>query len=165
MINIKRYIPIIGVMLDQKTVVPIWDDSIIFENSEMYGEILYKKGDHFGKHLKTVDCIFDLKKKTVLLGIPLDYYPKETEFKVGQPVYFESDKYRYLKETKIADIIFEDYTFDIFKGKNVSQWYINNFKDVLFDVNSIYAVKCWKPVYVLENGIKTEYTHKLYHKW
>jgi hypothetical protein len=60
--------------------------------------------------------------------------------------------------TKIVDITFEQFDLQIQKGKKIDNWYLNNLpKDITIDRESLYAIKVWKPTYVLENGDKTTY--------
>jgi hypothetical protein len=153
--EIKRYILTQGVLLSDKTILPIWDSRITFSKSEMYGNQLNIEGERNHTY-SVVECIFDLKTKTISSGIDLDIYPnkEKLERKINDIVLFEDNQKNTL--TKIVDIIFEEYDLQIQKGKKIDNWYLNNLpKDTIIDRDSLYSLKIWKPTYVLDNGKKT----------
>ncbi|MFM2393542.1 MAG: hypothetical protein RLZZ546_1524 [Bacteroidota bacterium] len=49
---------------------------------------------------------------------------------------------------------------NVHRGKKIKDWY----KDKDIKEDALYVVKNWKPFYVLSNGTKVEYVHKMYHK-
>lgn len=163
--TIKRRIVIQAVKTADNELIPIWDDRIVFHNTEMYGNIITLKDGGFGDHGNLVECIYDLKTKKVELGIELDYYPSEkhSRFKIGQVVLFEKS-HRVLCEAKISEIVYETYELDIKRGRKLDSWVSAHFKDVEIDSDMLYAVKHWKPFYILDNGIKIEWEHQLYNK-
>lgn len=130
----------------------------------MYGNIITLKGEY--NHLKLVECIFDLKTRKLSMGIELDCYPDEStlEFKVGQDVYVDK-AYRKLTECKIVGIKYEKYDLEIVRGKFMSNWMVAKFKDLEIDGNLLYAVKQWKPIYVLSDSSSVGYSHQLFHKF
>jgi len=155
--DIKRHILTQGVLLSDKTILPIWDSRITFSKSEMYGNQLIVEGERNHTY-SVIECIFDLKTKTISTGIELDIYPdlSKIKHKVGMVILFE--KYPKHTLTKIIDITFEVFDLQIQKGKKIDNWYLNNLpKDTIIDRESLYAIKVWKPTYVLENGDKTTY--------
>ena len=155
--DIKRYILTQGVLLRDKTIIPIWDSRLEFVKTEDYGNIInFVDGIKREKFHNVVECIFDLNTKTLSSGIELDIYPDLTSLnhKIGNVILFETDRKNTL--TKIIDIVFEEYDLQIVKGKKIEKWYLNKLpKDLVIDDNSLYAVKVWKPTYVLDNGGKT----------
>ena len=161
--DITRYVEIQAILTKDKVLIPIWDERIVFEKTEMYGNVITIKGDNHS-HYNVVSAVLDLKTKKLSMGIELDYYPnmEETEFKKDQQVLFEVGN-RKLEKTIISDIIFEDFDVTIIKGKKMDSWYIKALNNVEIDPNVIYAIKSWKPTYVLKNGKKTNYTYQLYH--
>jgi len=162
--NVKRYIIVQAVQTDNHELIPVWDERLTYTKSEMFGEGFEIK-DEYQKTNRVVECVYDLKKRTLSMGIELDYYPeeKDVEYKKGEEVYYETS-HRKLKESKIKDIVFEDFDVTIVKGKKMDGWCKKHFTDLVIDPNAIYAIKNWKPYYILENDVKIEWTHQLYKK-
>ncbi len=100
------------------------------------------------------------------MGIELNYYPDKStlEFKVDEDVYVDKSC-RKLSICKIMGIKYEEYDLEIVRGKAMSNWMISEFKDLEIDGNLLYAIKQWKPIYVLSDGSSTEYTHQLFHQF
>lgn len=163
--NITRYILTQGVKTENNIIVPIWDERIVFEKTEMYGNKITLKDDRYKEYSSLVDCIFDLKNKTLSIGIELNNYPteKQLEFKIGEIILFEKST-RVLAEAIITDIVYEEYDLRIIKGKKMESYEIQKYKDIEIDLNCLYAIKTWKPFYILDNGKKIEWNHQLYHK-
>ena len=159
MLNVSRYIIIQAIVKDDKTLVPLWDDSIIYENEEEYGELIKLKGDNYRTYYP-IECLFDIKNKTLSIGIEIDQYPEKLDYQKGERVYFETGKHRYLKEGTITDIIYEEFDLACFKGSDANNWYLNKIKDL--DPNKIYAFKNWKPFYIMDDGTKITYDYKIY---
>lgn len=159
----KRRITMPCIILENKEIVPIWDKRIVYENHRDYG-IQYSLIDKpFDKYYLS-ECIFDMKTKKLELGIGIDYYPTNLEFSVEEIVYHEMNLQSF-RETKIIEIIFEDFEMEIVKGKKMDQWWKNAFADLSIDENELYCIKKWKPIFVLEDGTKVSYTHQLKHKF
>jgi|GEM_PF-6474182 len=155
--NLSRYITTQGVLLTDNTIIPIWDSRITFSTSEMYGNEINVKGER-KRYFNLIDCIFDLVTKKVSMGVELVVYPDLTklEHKVGTIVLFEDRQTNTL--TKIIDIVYERFNLEIKKGKDIEEWELKKFdKDTIIDANILYAIKTWKPTYILENGKKTDY--------
>jgi hypothetical protein len=153
--DIKRYILTQGILLDDKTIIPIWDSRIEFEKTDMYGNVITFDGSYKTYH-SLIECIFDLKTKTISPGIDLDIYPNKENLKhkINDIVLFEDRQKHTL--TKIVDIIFEEYDLQIQKGKKIDNWHLQNIpKDIIIEKDSLYALKLWKPTFVLDNGQKT----------
>lgn len=163
--DIKRYVIVQAVKTVENELIPIWDERLVFDKTEMYGDIIYIKNDYRQEHQSLVECVFDLKTKKMEIGIELNYYPSESEldFKKGEVILFEKSM-RVLQEAKIADIVFEQYEMEIKRGRKLDKWWIDRFKNVKIDGNILYAIKQWKPFYILDNGVKIEWGHQLYHK-
>ena len=164
--DIKRYVITQAVKTRENELIPIWDNNIVFDTSEMYGNVITLKNKSSYEHFSLVECIYDLKTKQVEMGIELNYYPNENEleFKIGEVVLFEKSN-RVLAEAKISEVVYEDYDLNIARGRKLCKYTTNRFKCVEFDPNTLYAIKGWKPFYVLDNGIKIEWSHQLYHKF
>lgn len=155
--DIKRYIVIQGVLLKDKSIVPIWDSRIKFEKTEMFGNRIEVEGERDYSH-SVVECVFDLKTKQIFPGIAIDIYPNLSNHthKIDNIVLFKDGAKNTL--TKIVDIIFENYELSITKGKKIDEWQLTRFpKDLVIDRDLMYAIKYWKPTYILENGEKTDY--------
>lgn len=161
--EIKRYITVQAVLTKENKLIPIWDKNIQFEGTELYGNVITLK-DEWG-YQRLVECIYDLKTKTLSMGVDLDDYPDETqlEFHKEDVVLFEI-AHRQLSEAKIVDIVYEEFDVEIKRGSKMENWDISKFKDTNFEKNTLYAIKRWKPFYVLDNGTKIEWVHQLYKK-
>ena len=164
--DIKRYVVIQAIKTKENEFIPVWDDRIIFEKTEMFGNVIRLKDNLYSEYFNLVECIYDLKTKKVELGVELNYYPieKDLEFKKGEIVLFEI-KHRELSELKISDIVYEEYEIEIKRGRKLEKWWFERFKDVEIDGNTLYSIKQWKPFYILEDGSKIEWSHQLYHKF
>lgn len=160
--GIKRHILTQAVKTKQNELIPIWDERIVFEKTEMYGNVITLKGDR-NNYYNVVECIYDLKTKKIEIGIELNYYPNgnDLEYKKGETVLFEKST-RNLAEATISEIVYEEYELEIKRGNKLARYYFEIFKDI--DDNTLYALKRWKPFYILDNGTKIEWSHQLYHK-
>lgn len=160
--EIKRYILIQAVKLKDNTLIPIWDDKISFKKTEMYGNQIEVNGETY---YDLVETVYDLKKKKLKIGIELNYYPpaKKIEYKIYENVLYDKGG-RKLSSQIISDIVFEEYDLYIQKGRKIDKFWLNHFKDEIIDDNSLYAIKQWKPFYILDNGEKVEWEYKLYHR-
>ena len=160
----NRRIVVNAIQTKENVIIPIWDERIIFEKTEMYGNIIKLK-DNYQKHYHLIECIFDIKTKKLELGIEVDIYPSEKDlpYKKGENVLVEKS-HKKLADSTIVDIVYEQYDLKIVKGKKLDKWYKERIKGVEIDDNSLYAIKHWKPFYILENGDKIEWEHELYHK-
>lgn len=163
--EIKRRIIIQAVKTKENELIPIWDERIVFEKTEMYDNVIRLKDSYRHDHFNLVECIYDLKTKQIEIGIELNYYPieKDLEFKKGEVVLFEKS-HRNLAEAKISEVVYEEYEMEIKRGRKLDKWWVERFKDIEIEGNSLYAIKQWKPFYVLDNGTKIEWVHQLYHK-
>ena len=160
--ELQRYISVKAIKTKNNELIPVWDKRLEFENSKEYSTTLRFEWTEYGN---LIDCLFDLKTKTLSMGIELNYYPKESEleFRVNEIVYHESSL-RKLTEVTIVDIEYLSYELTVTKGKKIDSWWIKAFPDVELDRESLYAIKNWKPSFVLSNGVKTEWSHQLYHR-
>ena len=163
--DIKRHILIQAIKTNENELIPIWDERIVFEKTEMYGNVISLKDDR-QQHSHLIECIYDLKTKKIEMGIELNYYPVEIdlEFKKDEIILFEKS-HRILEEAKISKVVYEEYELQIIRGRKMDKWWIKTFKDIEIDVNTLYAIKQWKPFYILDNGVKIEWSHQLYHKF
>ena len=161
MMNLVRRYIVIPAIKEGEKLIPIWDKELIYEKDE-YGETLRLD---FEKHSNLTNCIFDLKTKNLSMGIELDFKPTETNFKKGDAVYVETDSFRVLREDYIKDIVFENYEINAFKGSEVYGYLKEFFANFNFDHNTLYAIRIWKPTYILSDGTKVEWEHKLFHKF
>jgi hypothetical protein len=157
--NVTRYIPIQAIKTNDNSLIPIWDPRITFEKTEMYGNQLNFERERF---YNTVECVFDIKTKQISIGIDLDYYPK-LEYAKDEKILHEVSN-RVLGEATIEKIVYEEYELEIIKGKKIENYWKTYFSEVVFLADSLYAIKKWKPFYVLNNGKIIEYSHQLYHK-
>ncbi len=163
--NIQRYVSTQAVKTKDNQIIPIWDDRIVFEKTEMYGNQIKLKGDSFNEYFSVIECIYDLKTKQIEIGIELNQYPdlEKLQYKTGELVLYEKTP-RCLDEALIQDIIFEEYDLRIKRGHKLNNWDLKSFEGVERSKDVLYAIKSWKPVYLLDNGLKIEYDHQLYRK-
>jgi len=165
--DVKRYVLVQAVKTKDNVLIPIWDENVILEKSQQYGNTLSLKNTWRStiNELCLVDAIYDIKTKTLNAGIELDFYPdeKKLEFKKGETVFYEKS-HRILAISTIVDIIYEEYDLRIQKGKNIDKLYVNHFNNIKIEPSSLYAIKTWKPVYILEDGFKINWEHKLFHR-
>ena len=159
--NIEKHIIVQAVKTENNELIPVWDERIQFVETSMYGNVIKVKNDP-NEYNKLVECIYDIEKKKLELGIEINYFPdiNKLEFKIGEDILFEKSP-KNLAQAKIADVIFENYYLHICRGADLDKWITNSIPDISNE--SLYAVKQWNPVYLLDNGVKIKYTHNLYH--
>ena len=164
--NVERYIFTQGVKLKDNSIIPICDERIVIEESQDYSNYITIKGMPHEEIHYIEECIFDLMTKTISSGISLDYYEDNKAnggFTIGESVMYEKSS-RLLKEAKIIDIVFENFNLYIRKGNNIEHGYKSFFKDIQFDDKVIYAIKCWNPSFILDDGTKINHYTNLFHK-
>lgn len=161
--TIKRRILTQGIIVDNE-IIPIWDDRIEFRKTGMFGNSLYIEGDNVEK-INVVECIYDIKTKKVSTGIEINRYPDGDKlgFKKGDNILVEVSG-RKLREAQIKDIVYEDYDIHITKGSKIDRSTTKHFTNVDFIASELYAIKTWKPYYILDDGTKIEWEHQMYHK-
>ncbi len=166
-----RYITTQAVLDDNKQLIPLWDERVVFTKTDLYGSVITLKGgaSYDERKFRNVEeCILDVKTKTLSMGIEVDIYPEKTKYEIHDIVCVKKDGTydNVLVETKITDIIYESYDLTIRKGKKLDNYDISAIKKVLslteIDIDTLYAIKRWKPIYLLENGMKIEYDMYIY---
>lgn len=157
---IDRYIVVQAVKTEDNKIIPVWDKRISFKKHEDYENIIEVKDDPRTYH-KLVEVVYDLKTRKISTGISLDFYPSDTKFVKDEIVYVE-ESHSTFYETKIVEIKFEEFDMSILRGSEVLEYY----KDIKEDIikTQIYAIKHWKPTYVLSNGEKIKWEYQLNHK-
>lgn len=162
--HVTRYIVIQAIKTPTNELIPFWSDRLKHEHLGDCGDSVlldnYSSQNYFG----FVDCIYDMKTRTISAGIELNHYPdqKHLEFKIDESVYYEV-KNKEIGLSKLVSIDYINYDLTIVKGYKLEDYQKARFKDMEFDDNALYVIKDWKPTYVLESGFKTEYSFKLYH--
>ena len=162
--NIERY-QIVKAINTKEGLIPIWDSRITFQEDDVVGQSISVKGDTlFKEYFSLLDCIYDLKTRELNVGIEINVYPDENKlaFKKGESVFYEQS-HKVISEAKISDIVYEEYDLKILRGKNMDDYYSARFK-IIIERDTLYAIKNWKPFYVLDNGKKIIWEHQLYHK-
>ncbi len=159
----SRYVQIPAIKTHDNQLVPLWDPRVKFVKSDYFG-------DHFtidggpNDHHEAIDCMFDVKEKKLLFGVEIDIYPNHEKltYKKGMDVLQEA-KHRILRKNTIVDIISDEFEVTIKKGKKFDKYETEAFKDKIeFDPETIYAIKRWKPCYIMADGSKVRYEHELY---
>lgn len=169
--NTTRYIITQAVLDDNKQLIPLWDNRVVFEETDLYGNVITLKGGTSydeRKHRKVVDCILDVVTKNLLMGVEINFYPTKLKYAVDDIVYVKKDgKYdNILVKTKIIDIVYETYDINIETGRKLESYNISKIKasnpDISIDVDTFYAIKTWNAIYVLENGQRIDYEMYIY---
>lgn len=153
--EIIRYITVKAIKRADNVLIPLWQEGITYEKDVHGSKVL--KYDNV-KYYSIVEAIFDLKTKNLSPGVELDYYPDETEYKVDQIV-MQEQKGRVLSRQKVVDVVYEEYDLTISKGEKLDPWYKSRFE---LEDKTLYAIKSWKPYYILDNGAKIKWAHELY---
>jgi len=165
--EITRYVRVFAVLDENKNIIPIWDPSLNFVKSDEYCLAHLTMGSTYfsEKFYNLIECIYDLKSKSLSLGIELDIYPKidTLDYKPSEYILYEVGNRSY-SEATIDKVIFEEYDVNIVKGEDFSNRLIPYLKDGIVDLKAIYTIKYWKPTWILNNGIKIKYNHQLARK-
>ena len=159
--DITKRIIVQAIKTKDNILIPIWDKRLVFEKAKDYGNQISIEADR-GKYYSVIECIYNLKTKQLEVGIDLDIYPKDLEFKINESILFEKEN-RKILELTVTDVLYEEYHLDILKGKKVVECWPKAFQNI--DNNALYAIKQWKPFYLLSDGTKVEYNYKMFHKY
>jgi len=149
---------------NKNDIIPIWDENIVFNQDENMGDSYTLKNDHFFKTYNLVDCVFDVVTKQISLGTTIDIYPEQDklEYVKGEILLYEKS-HRKLKESKLVDIIYEEYETKILRTKDLVDYpYYTKYLSKEFTLDAIFCFRIWKPTYVTEDGFKTIWSHQLY---
>lgn len=143
--------------------IPFWSERLKLEHIGGCGESV-RLDDRYQNYFSFVDCVYDMKTRTISAGVELNHYPdpRFLEFKIDEPVYYET-KNNSIDLSKLISIDYNEYELVIVKGHKLEDYQRERFKDVVFEDNVLYAIREWKPTYVLESGFKTNYKHQLHH--
>lgn len=159
--DITRYITIQAIKTRNNEIIPLWDNRLKFEKTEMYGnQITFS--ETYEKFFNTIEAIYDLKTKSISTGVEVDIYPEKNTypFEINEEVMYEVS-HKKLTKVSIVDIIFENYDIRIMKGKNIDAWYKKQIS-IEIEPNTLYSLKIWKMTFVLSNDKKTEWEHQLF---
>ena len=156
--TLNRYITIEAVVLSNNEIVPIWDERLTFQKTEMYGNQISVKGEH-KDYYNTTEVVYDLKTKTVLAGVEISHNQEPTH-KIGDTVLTEVNNNSY-RIDKIVDIRYESFEMNIKKGKKFDKYEIPKDNSIDIEPDTIYCIKSWKPKYICESGLETEYDYKI----
>jgi len=163
--SINRYIAIKAVKVNNEELIPFFDPRLMWAESEDYGDKVTINGSS-KEYSNFVDCNYDLKTHAVIPGIEKEIFPEldKMEYKIGETVLVERD-HRTMQQTKIMDVVFEEFETDFRLGKKLEPLHIRNFftADEEIKMDAVYVLKEWHPTYVLQDGLKTRYSHKLKH--
>jgi len=165
--SVKRYVLTKCFLNSEKQIIPFWDPQIEYNegNDENSPHVrLLKDPVLFDRHYQLTDCVYDIRSKTISLGIDINIYPEKTEFVVGQKVLSEDiRKHRHLKQDEIVEIVYEEFEMRICKGVTLTHELRAEYIPKEIDLYRLYVIKHWEPTYVLKSGMKTKWSHKLYH--
>ena len=162
MLDVRRRIIIQALKTSDNKLIPIWDERVLFEKTELYGNIVKLKDSH--ENCTLVECIYDLKTRKFEWGIDIDIYPDKLPYNIDEIVLFDKGG-RILEEVTITNIVYEEFELIIKKGKKLDEFISSErLKEIQIEPNTLYAIKSWKPFYILCNGRKVQYAHYLYKK-
>lgn len=157
----KRYITVAALITDdKKTIIPLTNPDVIYCKG-VDGMHYYI---HNNERFHRVDqAVYDTREHKLLFGVEIDIYPDidRLDFKVGTKVLFEKT-HRVLVERTIKEIVYTDFDLSIHKGKKLEKYYKDNIKDIQIEDETMYAIKHWKPYYLLDDGTIVEYNHQLW---
>ena len=158
--ELKRYILVHAILVNGTELIPIWDKRLEYQEDVDCGSVIRLRGT-INRYYAITECVYDLKTHKLSPGVYLDYYPENNEYAPGVTVYYEVE-HRKLKEAKIVDVVYEEYEMEIVKGRKMDNWWILYFKDkTKIEVDVMYAIRKWKPYYILDNGVKIKWEHQL----
>jgi hypothetical protein len=160
----KRYAIVLAIKTNENELVPIWDDRVVFDEEERYGNTILLKDNRFTSY-SPIECLYDLKTKRIVPGIEVNYYPSEDgmKFNKGEIIYFETED-KSLAEAVIDEIVYELYDLEVKRGEDISFYRQGKYGISDLDIHSIYSIKHWSPIYVLNNGKRIKWEHQLYKK-
>lgn len=153
--EITRYIVIQVIKTKDNVLIPLWHEGISYDKDHYDYKVIKFENQEYHS---IVDAIYDLKTKKLSPGVELDYYPEKTDYIVDQIVMQEL-KGRVLSRQRVVKIVYEDYDLTISKGEKLDTWYKSRFE---MQDKVLYAIKSWKPYYILDNGEKIKWAHELY---
>jgi hypothetical protein len=160
----KRYVMVLAIKKNDNELIPIWDDRIEFDEHPEYGYTISLSDSRYQPY-SPIECLYDLKTRKIIPGIEVNYYPSEDDmkFKVGESVYFER-KNRAIDEAVIDKIVYEEYNLNMKKGEDIDTYWVDKYGITDLDIRAKYAIKEWKPIYVLNNEERIKWEHQLYKK-
>ena len=161
--NIPKSIIVKAIKTENNELIPIWDPRITFEDSELYGNIIWIRGSR-KMYTSLKDCVFNLETKELSFSEEVEVYPSITEHSIGDIVYYDRNS-KGLEETKVINVIYENFEMEIVKGSEMDSWTLEDLKDIEIHKELTYTIKRWKPIYVLANGKQTEWSHQLHKKY
>ena len=121
------------------------------------------------KVISIIACYWNTVKKTVLIGIIKDIYPKESqlEFNVGDVVFVNDDYDRTIGNVidRITEIVYEDYEIQISKIKKMDissiKWYFSEEEIKSLNKDDLYEFRIWKPYWKTEGGLTIKWVHQI----
>lgn len=158
MILPRRKIAVLALEDKDHNLIPLWDTRVSSSKSEAYG-VQYHLDGSFSSGGRLVECVMDVNTKKLSPGIPVDIY-QDGAFKKGEKILYEVSR-RNLDLATIEDVVFDEYDSQITKGRKMDKWYRERVQTEI-DPDSMYIIKNWKPLYILDNGKKIEWEHELY---
>ena len=110
----KRFIPCKALQNGDTTFTPFWELEYVPDDN-FYGEGFKVKDDYKTYYNELTDCIYDLKKKKLILGISVEFKSQDNHaFNIGETVIVEARHSEYYEDV-ITDIIFENYLLSEFE--------------------------------------------------
>ena len=139
-------------------IIPFWDSRVEYVNSEYYGKGFKIKGREY---YNIIEAIYNLKTKTLSLGIPIEYHYKGDESKIGKEYYYKRDDDSIELVTLLG---YGEYKIvSPQKGKNLPTYIVANILN--YNPSFLYLLTEYKPTYILSNGVETQWSYKLLTKY
>lgn len=143
-----------------KHIIPIWDKRITYEDHELYG-LSYNFNN---RRQELRDIVLNLATKELSLGIEINIYPQQSDFKIGQSVYVKIKDSVY--KSSIKDILYTEYNISIYKGKNLEEYFISYIKKqyphIQITIDGLYYIKDWIPYYLLQDDRLIKWRSELF---
>lgn len=145
--------------------IPLWDKRITWEEDDFYGDSLILKYTR----VVPIKALLNIVTKEISLGEIIEIKgTKSVKYKINEDVYIEVDYsvnkvHSQLKKGKIKDILWKEVEHTVHKlGKDLDDYYKDSIKN--FDRNKLYAIKIYKPSYLMYSGEIINWEYKLYKK-
>jgi len=156
-----------------ENIYPFWELDFVEDKDECLNTGYKIKGSnqiYYSHHI--TPCYWDFFNKKIVFGKIKDFYPTKLNFEKEEVIlvdveYSITGKHSCLRQSKIVDIKYEDYSTEIIKIKSTENGTLIYYfgKDNLNTLNleDIYEIRNWKPWYILEDGEVIKWDHKLHH--
>ena len=162
---IEKIILVKAILADNKEVIPVWDNRLVFNYNRSEDVCYYTIKDNTKKdekYYELIDCMYNLETKRLSLGSIIDIYPENTEYKIGDIVYVEKG-INIISETTVVGNEFYNIHSETILGKEIPDDYLEK-TDKTIKPNELYCIRHYQTRYNLANGMKDVSESKIFHK-